>query len=36
VTYWGVHAFAFTNAAVESRVIKYKAIPEAGELGLTP
>lgn len=36
VTYWGVHAFTFTNAAGESRVIKYKAIPEAGELGLTP
>ena len=36
VNYWGVHAFTFTNAAGESRIIKYKAIPEAGELGLTP
>jgi catalase len=36
VNYWGVHAFTFTNAAGESTVIKYEAIPEAGELGLTP
>ena len=25
-----------TNAAGESKMVKYKAIPEAGELGLTP
>jgi catalase len=36
VNYWGVHAFTFTNAAGQSRIIKYKAIPEVGELGLTP
>jgi catalase len=36
VDYFGLHAFTFTNAAGESKVIKYKAIPEAGELGLTP
>jgi catalase len=36
VNYWGVHAFTFTNAAGEKRLIKYKWIPEAGELGLTP
>ena len=36
VSYFGVHAFTFTNAAGDSRVVKYKAIPEAGELGLTP
>jgi len=35
VNYWGVHAFTFSNAAGESRVIKYKAVPEAGELGLS-
>ena len=35
VDYWGVHAFTFSNAAGESRVIKYKAVPEAGELGLS-
>jgi catalase len=36
VSYFGVHAFTFTNAAGDSRLVKYKAIPEAGELGLTP
>ena len=36
VNYWGVHAFTFTNAAGETKLVKYKAIPEAGELGLTP
>ena len=33
--YFGVHAFTFTNAEGKATVIKYKAIPEAGELGLT-
>ncbi len=36
VGYWGVHAFSFTNAAGETMLVKYKLIPEAGELGLTP
>jgi catalase len=36
VNYWGVHAFTFTNAAGETKLVKYKAIPEAGDLGLTP
>jgi catalase len=36
VDYFGVHAFTFTNATGDSKIIKYKAIPEAGELGLTP
>src|SRR6476620_102850 len=36
VDYWGVHAFTFTNAAGDTKVVKYKAIPEAGELGLSP
>jgi catalase len=36
VNYWGVHAFTLTNAAGEKQLIKYKWIPEAGELGLTP
>jgi catalase len=36
VGYWGVHAFTFTNAAGEAQVVKYKLIPEAGDLGLSP
>ena len=36
VGYWGVHAFTFTNAAGEATPFKYKLIPDAGELGLTP
>jgi catalase len=36
VGYWGVHAFTFTNAAGDAALVKYKLIPEAGELGLTP
>ena len=36
VDYWGVHAFTFTNVAGDTKVVKYKAIPEAGELGLSP
>ena len=36
VDYFGVHAFTFNNAEGKATVIKYKAIPEAGELGLTP
>jgi catalase len=34
--YFGVHAFTFTNAAGDSRLVKYKAIPEGGQVGLTP
>jgi len=33
VNYFGVHAFTFTNAEGKATVIKYKAIPGAGELG---
>ncbi len=36
VGYWGVHSFTFTNAKGDARLVKYKAIPEAGLLGLTP
>ena len=36
VGYWGVHAFTFTNAAGEQRLVKYKLVPEAGDVGLTP
>ncbi len=36
VDYFGVHAFTFTNAKGESRLVKYRAVPEAGSLGLTP
>ena len=35
VNYWGVHAFTFTNAKGDTALVKYKAIPDAGELGLT-
>lgn len=35
VDYWGVHAFTFTNAKGEAALVKYKAIPDAGELALT-
>ena len=35
VNYCGVHAFTFTNAEGESALVKYKAIPDAGELELT-
>jgi catalase len=31
-----VHAFTFTNADGKATLVKYKLIPEAGELGLTP
>jgi catalase len=36
VGYWGVHAFTLTNEAGEAALVKYRLIPEAGELGLTP
>lgn len=35
VNYWGVHAFTVTNAEGEETLIKFKAIPKAGELGLS-
>jgi catalase len=35
VDYFGVHAFTFTNADGKSQLIKYKAVPDAGELVLT-
>jgi catalase len=35
VAYWGVHGFTLTNASGEQTLVKYKLIPEAGELGLT-
>jgi catalase len=35
VGYWGVHAFTFTNANGGTALVKYRAIPAAGELGLT-
>jgi catalase len=36
VGYFGVHAFTFTNAAGEQTLVKYKLVPEAGDVGLTP
>jgi catalase len=35
VDYWGVHAFTMTNAEGKETLMKFKAIPQAGELGLT-
>jgi catalase len=35
VDYFGVHAFTFTNADGAKTLVKYKAVPDAGELGLT-
>jgi catalase len=35
VNYWAIHAFTATNAKGDQQVVKFKAIPEAGELGLT-
>ncbi len=35
VNYWGVHAFTLTNAEGKSRIVKFKAIPEVGEIGLS-
>jgi catalase len=35
VDYFGVHSFTFTNAKGETALVKYKAIPGAGELGLS-
>ncbi|MFZ2019351.1 MAG: catalase family peroxidase [Methyloceanibacter sp.] len=35
VDYWGVHAFTLTNAAGEQTLVKYKLVPEAGDVGLT-
>jgi catalase len=35
VDYWGVHAFTATNAEGKKQVFKYKAIPLAGDVGLS-
>jgi catalase len=35
VNYFGVHAFTLTNAEGDKALIKYKAVPDAGELGLS-
>ncbi len=36
VGYWGVHGFTFTNAKGKQTLAKYKLVPEAGDVGLTP
>lgn len=33
--YWGVHAYTLTNAKGESRIVKFKLVPAAGEVGLS-
>lgn len=35
VNYWAVHAYTVTNAAGAKRLIKFKFVPQAGELGLS-
>lgn len=35
VDYWGVHAFTATNAEGKTQLFKYKAIPAAGDVGLS-
>jgi catalase len=35
VNYWGIHAFTFTNAEGKKQIFKYKALPVAGEVGLS-
>lgn len=35
VSYWAVHAYTLTNAGGEAKVVKLKAVPAAGQLGLT-
>lgn len=35
VNYWGVHAFGLENAKGETVMVKFKTIPQAGELGLS-
>ncbi len=35
VDYWGVHAFTATNADGKKQVFKYKAVPVAGDVGLS-
>jgi catalase len=35
VNYWGVHAYTLTNAKGDAKVVKLKAVPAAGEQGLT-
>jgi catalase len=35
VNYFGVHTFTLTNAADEQKIVKLKAVPKAGEEGLT-
>lgn len=34
-TYWGVHSFPATNARGETRFIKFKVVPDLGEITLT-
>jgi catalase len=34
-TYWGVHAFPATDAKGETRMIKFKVVPQAGEISLS-
>jgi catalase len=35
VNYWAVHAFTLTNAAGESTIVKFKAVPSLGEVSLS-
>jgi catalase len=35
VDYFGMHAFTFTNQDGDKALVNYRAIPSAGELGLS-
>lgn len=35
VGYWAIHGFIFANEKGEKALVKYKAVPDAGEIGLS-
>jgi catalase len=35
VNYWGIHGYTLTDAAGQSRLVKFKMVPVGGEIGLT-
>lgn len=35
VNYWAIHPYTFTNAAGAQQVVKFRLVPQGGEVGLT-
>ncbi|MDX2258721.1 MAG: catalase family peroxidase [Hyphomicrobiaceae bacterium] len=35
VSYWGIHPYTLTNAAGETKIVKFRMVPTGGEVGLT-